>query len=89
MRAHDAERDGEKVRAERAADVQVRPVPMQNEEDLLREILDLTGARAQSLQSLEEIIELPLVDGEAADLELGLGKGSPGGGMDLPKIAHG
>ena len=51
---------------------------------LVREILDLARARAQPLQSLEQVVELPLVDRDATDLALGFGRR----GLDLPQISH-
>jgi hypothetical protein len=57
---------------------------VQYDEDLLREILDLSRVRAHSLESREEVVELPLVDLEAAALRRGLWQGR----MNLSKITH-
>ena len=58
---------------------------MQDDEDLLREILNLPWARAHPSQSFQEVVQLSLINRKATGLDLGVGEG----GMDLPKIAHG
>ncbi len=80
MRADHAERDGEQVRAEWAVEVQLGPVPQQDEKNFVGEILDFPRAGAEPLQSFEKVVELPLIDGDAGCLALGLGRGV----LDLP-----
>ncbi len=73
MRADHTERDGEQIWAEGPAEVQVGPVAKQNEKHLVREVLDFARAGAQPLQGFEEVVELLLVNRNAADVALGPG----------------
>ena len=46
MCARDSERDGEQIRTKRTTEIYILPVAMQNDEDFLREVFDVTVVRA-------------------------------------------
>ena len=84
MRTDDPECDPEQVRAQGASDIQGRPVPMQDDEDILSEVLDLVGVRSQPLQRFEYVVELALERFEATGLRRGQGRG----GVSETQITH-
>ena len=85
VRADDPECHPEEIRTKGTGEVELRPVSVQHDEDLLREILDFARAGAESLQRLEYVVQLPVERLEAG----GLGRRHGRRRMDEAKIPHG
>jgi len=60
VRPDQAKRDAEQPRAEWAGRVEGRPIPVKHREDVLKEVIHVQRAGAESLQGPEDIVELTL-----------------------------